>query len=183
LRSRQLRSAYQRLLVLGFGERLALGQLHQLLTEELQLLVRVIEIELDHVGERADRHAGARRQVRVQVALELEDQHDDLGLVGVELVERRNLDIDEHRAGVAHDIQRILEDRIGLRRHAEELATDADARAAQTVRIDELPVVAEEMSRARSCLRIARIRAGECAEHCGCISERAPVRAHCVLRV
>ena len=45
-------------------------------------------------------------------------------------VERRDLDVDERRTRVAHDLQRVLEDRIGLRRHTQELPPYADARHA-----------------------------------------------------
>src|SRR5437899_752470 len=54
--------------VLGVAEQVGLGELEQLLPEPLQLRVGVRGVEGDRVGERVDRHAGARREVRVQVA-------------------------------------------------------------------------------------------------------------------
>src|SRR6185503_237424 len=123
------------------------------------------------------------REIRIQIALELEDQHDDLGLIRVELVERRDRDVDERRTCIPHDLQCVLEDRIGLRRYAKELSPYADASSLQAVPTNELTVIPEEMSCARCSLRIARVRTGEGAEHDGCIGKRTSVGTDRILSV
>ena len=54
---RKLRAALESLQVLRFTEYACLSKLHQLLAKELQLFLGVVEIELNHVGERRDGHA------------------------------------------------------------------------------------------------------------------------------
>lgn len=105
----QHRPSFQRGQVFGFAEDFGLGQFEPFLAEELQLFIGVIEVGPDHVGYRSDRYSGAGDQVPIEITLEFEYQHDRLGRIGEEIVERRDLDrIDHDRAGVAHGLHRTV---------------------------------------------------------------------------
>src|ERR671937_229114 len=79
--------------VLG-REWIGLGELEPLLSEPLQFDVRVRIVERDRVRERVDRYTRPRREVGVQVTLELVDEDDDLGRAREDLVQMRKLDVE-----------------------------------------------------------------------------------------
>ena len=99
---------------------------------------------LDHLRQRLRVLRPRRREV-------LRDLHRELrppdGVVELVLrVEQplRIADVDDGRARLAHGVERRLDDPVDIRVGPEEVARDADARALQRVRFEELRVVGLE---------------------------------------
>src|SRR5207249_6916121 len=82
---------------------------HQLLSEVPELGVRMCRVEPDDVVDRVDRQAGPARQVSVQVLVEVEEQNVDLSGEREDLIEMREIDIDEMGAGSGHKVQGLVE--------------------------------------------------------------------------
>src|SRR5438309_8914710 len=92
--------------------------------------------------------AAAGREVRIEVVAEFPEQDDELVEAAVDLVDRRDVrGVDEDRAGAAHRVEGVLEDRVGLLAvSGDARAGHADARAAQAVRVEKLGVISEYLA-------------------------------------
>ncbi len=168
-------------------ERIGLRELEQLLPEERQLLVSVRLVERDEVGKRMHPQPDSAGQVSIEVALEIEDEDDDLRVARVDFVDRGDVGgVDDDRSCISHRSDGSLEDGVGLVAGAcDATARDANARAPEAVRVEELHVVGEDLAASGACRGIARIwqltRDG--AEHGGRVRDGARVRADGVLIV
>ena len=77
LLARELMAALMCRVVVSLRERIAFGEIEQLLQEETHLFVCMSVVEIDGLGQRFNRQAAACGKVLVQIALELIDQHDE----------------------------------------------------------------------------------------------------------
>ena len=99
-------------------------------------------VESDHIGERMHgRFRPQRAEIQVQIVLELVAEHDGFGIV--ELAGGRDIGgIDDFGAGPLHLRDRGVNHPVALFAEAEEfVAGHADARAAQSVRVERCGIV------------------------------------------
>src|SRR3989449_8111576 len=134
-------------------ERIGLRELEQLLPEERQLLVSVRLVERDEVGKRMHPQPDSAGQVSIEVALEIEDEDDDLRVARVDFVDRGDVGgVDDDRSCISHRSDGSLEDGVGLVAGAcDATARDANARAPEAVRAEELRVVGEGLAAGGAC--------------------------------
>src|SRR5581483_8752163 len=90
--------------------------------------------------------------------------------------------INEDGAGLRHCIKGLVIDRINLiLETGEDVTHDAYASSPQTMWIEELPVIGEELSRAGASRRVAWIDSHQCSKHRRCIGNGPPERSHRIL--
>ena len=94
-------------------------------------------VEVDDVPQRLHRRPGSQLAEKpAQVRFELVEQNGQLGIVV--FTDVRNVGgIDDHRAGLAHHVDRLIDERVRRRVIAEQLvARDADPRALQPAGVE-----------------------------------------------
>ena len=146
----------------------------QLLAEVRHLLGPMRLVESDDVGQRLDRRRRPQGlEIRGEIGLELVQQHLQLALVVLAGV-RDLRGIDQHGAPPDHLRQRVLHEPVHAWVEPEGLPDDADARAAQAVRIQEPGVVRHAAARRVRRRRVAVVRArDQRAEEDGGIADGA----------
>ena len=97
-----------------------LGQLQQLLPEVRHLLFLVLEVEVDHVLQRADLDAVAALEIGVQARFELMQENRPLGLGLPEPGEGWDLGVHDLSAGLAESKQGVAKHSVGVLRVARE---------------------------------------------------------------
>ena len=123
-----------------------LSELEDLLEEVRHLGGRVRAVERDRVGERLVRHrnADARREVFLQVDLEVVHEDEELAVRRGE-GEFRGVEVDHRRAGALDGRDRVVERRDDLRRRiVDALSRHADSRTPEAVHVNEYGVVSGE---------------------------------------
>src|SRR5437879_12303380 len=100
---------------------------------------------------------GSAWQVSIEVALESEDEGGDLRVARVDFVDRGDVGgVDDDRSCISHRSDGSLEDGVGLVAGAcDATARDANARAPEAVRVEELHVVGEGPAAAGACRGVA----------------------------
>jgi hypothetical protein len=123
-----------------------LGVNKVLLAEVRHLLRGVLFVETDDVGERPDAGIRAAGEIRSEASLDLVLEHDELGGLrivaegGPQIGMAGDIDVVEQLgARIAQNLQGPFEDLVRvLAVPRDHLAQDADARAAETVRVQRL---------------------------------------------
>ena len=82
---------------------------HQLLPEIPELLGRVGGVEGDNVADCLDRRAGPRREVCVEILVEVEEEDHELVREGEDLGEVRESDVHQRRSSARHRGHGVVE--------------------------------------------------------------------------
>ena len=161
-----------------------LRRLEPLLPKVRHLLPRVPAVELDDLGQRADRRVGAEGgQVGVQVGLELVQQNLGLGpRQGAAGLRQRN-GIDDLGAARPHGVDRARQQEVDLLVESGEAARDADARPRQSVGVEIRRVVAQPVRLGVRGGRIPRVGTGQHPQHDRGVAHGARHRSRGVLAV
>ncbi len=164
----------------SFGQRpLLLGQQEQLLAEVPEFLIGMRLVEGNEILQRAHRRLDEAGQIGIDIMPKLVEQHLELRLEGRDLSRSRDVSgVDNLGAEVTQDLDRLLDDPVGLRAIAKiDLAGYADASAFQPVGVEELGVIGVEATSALGGDWILRVGPDDGAEHCRGVGDGAAHRA------